>query len=321
MPRPRRIWKDIKGAAVARLGGMALRGLARVAGWFSQGQAGRLGSALGRLIFIFTPHRRGIAWRNLTFAFPDRSEEELRRILRRCYENLGLCLVEFLRLPAVGRNRGIHELVALEGEEHLRRAVAKGRGVILLTAHYGNWELVGAKLAASGFPLNVLAREQRDGSTTSLVNGIREQAGMRVLGTRDNETSRVLGCLRRGEIVGFLVDQNAGRDGMFVDFFGRLASTHAGAAFFALRAGAAVVPVFGLRGAGNTHIARLLPEVEIIRSGNLREDMKTNTAAFTHLLEEQIRACPEMWFWLHDRWKARPPQEKRGPRQAGNESV
>jgi KDO2-lipid IV(A) lauroyltransferase len=108
-----------------------------------------------------------------------------------------------------------------------------------------------------------------------------------------------------------LIDQNAAHEGIFVEFFGRLASTHAGAALFAIRTGAPVVPVFGIRHEDNTHTALILPEVEVIRTGNLKADIMANTEAFTRLVEQQIRARPEMWFWLHDRWKSRPKGEEK----------
>jgi len=305
-----RQWKHYKGMLVARLGGFALRGMAWLAHRLPSAQANRFGKNLGRLLFYCTPNRRHIALNNLSQAFPGKSKVELFRVLHDCYSNLGLCIVEFLRLPALKKYEKVAEVITLEGEEHLRSALAKGRGVILLTAHFGNWELVGAGLAAAGYTLNVLARHQKDKATTSLVDSIRETAGMRVLPARSGDASRILRCLRRGEIIGFLIDQNAAREGIFVDFFGRLASTHAGAALFAIRTRAPVIPIFGIRHKDNTHTALILPEVEVIRTGNLKEDIRANTAAFTRLVEQQIRARPEMWFWLHDRWKSRPKTEK-----------
>ncbi len=301
--------KGLKRGLVARLGGVALRAMTAGVRWLTPGQAGRLGAALGRTMFVCTPHRRRIAFRNLSFALQEKGREERTRILRDCYDNIGRSLVEFMRLPSVSKKDAIHELISLEGEEHLRAALAKKRGVLLLTAHYGNWELVGAKLAASGYPLNVLARHQRDTGATRLVNSLRETAGMRVIPARKVDAAQILRCLKRGEIVGFLADQNAGRKGIFVDFFGRAASTHPGIALFALRTKAPVVPVFGLRNSDNRHVALLLPEVKLIETGNMREDVAANTAAFTRLIEQQIRLRPELWFWLHDRWRTRPLHE------------
>lgn len=296
---------------MARLGGGALRLLAAGVWRLSPGGAGSLGTFLGRVMLMLTPHRRRVARQNISFALPEKSEEERERILRQCYENIGKSLVEFLRLPYLWQKGSLDEVISLEGEEHLRAALKKGRGVILLTAHYGNWELVGARLTASGYPLNVIARHQRDSGTTQLVNGVREAAGMRVLAARRADSSEILRRLRQNEIVGLLADQNAGRKGLFVDFFGRPASTHAGAALFALRSRAAVVPVFGLRNEDGTHTARLLPEVELVRTGRMREDVEANTARFSRIIEEQIRARPGLWFWLHERWRTRPRRQEK----------
>jgi KDO2-lipid IV(A) lauroyltransferase len=116
--------------------------------------------------------------------------------------------------------------------------------------------------------------------------------------------------LRKNEVVGILLDQNAGEAGVFVEFFGHLASTASGAAAFALRTGAAVLPTFGWRNPDNTHTFRIGAPVPLERTGDLRRDIEVNTARHTKLIEDAIRARPEQWFWLHKRWKARPPEEK-----------
>jgi len=308
----RRAFRRATSVLISRVGGLALRGLAWYAQRLTRESAGRLGASVGRLALRCTPHRRGIALRNISFAL-QKSDEESRAILAACYINLGKCLVEFLRLPTLIRSNELLHLVSAEGEEHLKAALARGKGVVLLTGHFGNWELMGARLVAMGYRVNVLARHQNDKGTTSFVDGLRATAGMRVISARHGIVNPALGCLRRGEIVVFLVDQNADREGIFVDFFGRLASTHAGAAFFALRTGAAVIPAFGVRNPDDTHSGHFLPEMELIRTGRLRKDIEVNTAAFTRIVEAQIRLRPDMWFWLHDRWRARPPSETSTP--------
>jgi Kdo2-lipid IVA lauroyltransferase/acyltransferase len=290
----------------SRLGGRALYGLMGLAGLLSPRQAQRLSVVLGRLLFIIVPKRRAIAWKNLQIAFPEKSETERRWILQRSAENVGKSLIEFLRLPKLFRQEQIQNLVRLEGEENLRAALAKGRGVILITAHFGNWEYTGAKLALSGFPITVLARQQRDGNTTRLINGIREQVGMQVIEARNADSNQILKCLRENQIVAILVDQHAGQNGLFVDFFGRPASTHRGAALFALRARAPVIPLVQYREKDNTHVSCFGPELALIRTGSVRRDIEANTALFTEFVEQQIRARPEMWLWMHDRWRSAP---------------
>ena len=294
---------------ISRVAGLVVRGLAWYAQRLTREGAGRFGASIGRLALRCTPHRRGIALRNIAWAL-QKSGEESSAILAACYLNLGKCLVEFLRLPTVIRSNELLHTVSATGEEHLKAALAKGNGVVLITGHFGNWELMGARLAARGYHVNALARHQNDKSTTSFVDGLRGTTGMRVIWGTHGLVDAAVACLRRGEIVAFLVDQNAGREGTFVDFFGRLASTHTGAAVCALTTGAAVIPAFGVRNPDDTHSGYFLPEVELVRTGSLRKDIEVNTAAFTKIVEAQIRLRPDMWFWLHDRWRARPPSEE-----------
>lgn len=300
----------LAGRLAAGLGGIALRMANLAVQFLPAAGSDAVGRAIGRLVLLTAPKRRRLARANIALAFPEKSAAEVDWILRGCCQNLGRSLVEFLRLPRLCKASGLAQIVKLEGAEHLAAALAKGRGVVLLTAHFGNWEMIGARLVAEGFPLTVLARETRDSSTTRLMTSIREAVGMRVLHTQQgHQQSNILRSLRRNEVVGFLIDQNAGHKGIFIDFLGRPASTHAGAALFALRSKAPVIPLFCFRDE-YCHSGRLLPEVELIRTGSLRGDVAANTAAFTRLVEAQVRARPELWFWLHDRWRTRPPGER-----------
>ena len=271
----------------------------------------RVGEALGSLARVLSPRHYAIVMTNLRIAFGGEKEEsELRRLASACYRHLGKSLMEFIRLPAFTRD-DIKRLVELRGKEHLEAALAAGKGAILLTAHLGNWEMIGARIAAEGYRLSVIARAQRDDALTGLLRGTREVTGMRVL-HQEVAVMGALRALRRNEVVGILLDQNAGDDGVFVDFFGRPASTAAGAALFALRTGAAVLPSFGWRLPDNTHVAVMEPALPLISTGDQAGDVRANTAQYTRAIEEHIRAHPEQWFWLHKRWKSRPPEERGG---------
>lgn len=266
----------------------------------------RLGAGIGTAMRWISPRHWRIVMANLRLAFGNqRSEQDLAAIGRACYRHLGKCLMEFIRLPAMSAEE-IRRVTELRGREHLDEALARGRGVILLTAHLGNWEMVGARIAADGYPLNVIARAQRDDRLTDYIRSTREVAGMRVL-HREVAVRRSLLALRQNELVGMLLDQNAGEDGVFVEFFGHLASTAPGAAAFALRTEAAVVPTFGWRKQDDRHMIEIREPVPLVRTGDRERDLLMNTAQYTKIIEEAIRAHPEQWFWLHKRWKSRPP--------------
>lgn len=268
----------------------------------------RLGAAMGTFMRLASPRHARIVMANLRLAFGQKkSEAELGRIARACYHHLGKCMMEFIRLPAMTAE-DIRRATVFHGREHLDAALAAGRGAILLTAHLGNWEIVGTRIAAEGYPLNVIARAQRDDRITDFIQRTRERMGMRVL-HRGAAVRRSLRALRRNEIVGILLDQNAGDDGIFVEFFGHLASTAPGVAAFALRTGAAIVPTFGRRNPDDSHTIEIGEPVPLIRTSDRESDLRANTARHTKIIEEQIRRCPEQWFWLHKRWKSRPPPD------------
>lgn len=269
----------------------------------------RLGAAIGTAMRVLSPRHHRIVMANLRLAFgEEKSEKERSKIAAECYRHLGKCMMEFIRLPAMTAEymRGVTEL---RGREHIDAALAEGKGTILLTAHLGNWEMVGSRIAAEGYPLNVITRAQRDSRITEYLRRTREVAGMHVF-HRETAVRESLRALRRNRLVGILLDQNAGDDGVFVDFFGHEASTAPGAAAFALRTGAAVLPTFGWRTPEERHRIEIGEPVPLVRTGELQRDIVANTARYTKIIEEAIRAHPDQWFWLHKRWKARPPRER-----------
>ncbi|MFB3882293.1 MAG: lysophospholipid acyltransferase family protein [Armatimonadota bacterium] len=292
-----------------RLGNAAVLWMARHCQRLPERRARRLGMALGTAMRLLSPRHARIVMTNLRLAFSrEKSEREIAALARACYQHLGLCLTEFMRLPAMSAGE-LLSAVQLRGRERLDEALSLGRGAILLTGHLGNWEFVGSRIAAEGYPLSVIARAQRDTEITEYARLTRERMGMRVL-HRDVAVRGALRALRDNELVGILIDQNAGDDGVFVDFFGQPASTAPGAAAFALRTGAAVLPTWGWREPDGTHVAQVDPAVPLLRTGDRQQDIVANTAAFTSILEDRIRRHPEQWFWLHKRWKSRPPAQR-----------
>ncbi len=293
----------------SRLGNAAVLWMARRHRSIPERAGYRLGAAVGTLMRRISPRHYRIVLTNLRLAFgEEKREAELRQLAIECYRHLGKCLIEFIRLPAMSSEE-IKRVVRIQGRQHLDAALAAGKGVILLTGHLGNWEMVGARIAAAGYPLNVIARAQRDDTLTQYILRTREVVGMHVL-HQEVAVRRSLLALRQNQLVGILLDQNAGDEGLFVDFFGRLASTAAGAAAFALRTGAAVLPTVGWRNPDDTHTAAIGEAVPLIRTGDRDQDLLVNTARYTKLIEQAIRQHPAQWFWLHKRWKSRPPEEQ-----------
>lgn len=270
------------------------------------------GSALGAVTGDGLRIRRALVEENLRQAFPDRDEAWRERVARDSYRHLGR---EALTILALGARSAaeIRERTPITGWDRLSAAIDRGKGVVMATAHFGNWELGGASLAVRGVGVDAIVQRQSNPLVDRDIVSVREAMGVRVIDRRD-AAKRVLGSLREGRVIGFVADQDARRSGVFVPFFGRPASTHRGPALFAIRSGAPLFLGVAPRGPDGAYHCRV-HEIEADRSGPLEEAIVRLTAAFTHKLEEEIRLAPEQYFWLHRRWKTRPaadPQSAAG---------
>jgi KDO2-lipid IV(A) lauroyltransferase len=264
-----------------------------------------VGARAGDLLWLALPGRRAVALDNLGRAFGrERSEAELVDLGRRSFEHLGMNLVEacvfFFRPPSVLLSR-----VDLGDPEPIEAAVATGKGVLALTAHYGNWELLAAVSALSVYPLSVVMRPLDDPVVNWLIERFRRRSGVDLI-AKHQALPAMRDALRQGRIVGVLLDQNASRsEGVFVPFFGIPASTSKALAVLSLRTGAPVVPIFIRRGPDGRHSVWADPAVPAPETG----DVTAYTAAFNRSIEAAIRGAPEQWFWLHRRWKTVPHSE------------
>ncbi len=269
-----------------------------------------LGRACGLFAFRVLGIRRGVTLGNLRAALgASRSEAELRRIAARVYSNLGCTLMEFCKLYDMPRER-IRDLVDFEGLEYVDACLAEGRGALLVTGHFGNWELLGAAVAARGYRVSYLVKDQSNPWVDRLQNEIRRRGGLGII-RQDAAARRILQALRRGEFVGILGDQDAGDSGVFVEFLGRPASVARGIATFAWRTGRPIIPVTIARGADGRHRAVFTPP--IVSDPAWRDEseaIEALTRAHTQRLEQAVRERPDHYFWVHKRWKTRPPGER-----------
>ena len=288
----------------------ALRTVAGILPW-KVGVA--LGGGLGAVAFVSLPSARRRAAAHLVMAFPSCVKDADRgRIARRSFANLGRSLFELLMLSC-RPHTPIERLCAVEGEECLKAALANGRGVIFLTGHLGNWELMAALVTRRGYPASVVATPLYDYRLDRLVIDVRAAQGVHTISRGSRSSAKhLLSCLRRNAILGMLIDQDTDVEGVFVPFFGRSAHTPAGAAVLALKTGAAVVFGFILREGAYRHRLIIRGPVELIRTGDHARDVYENTALFTQEIERSIRAYPEHWVWMHNRWKRRPPSPEAG---------
>jgi len=261
------------------------------------------GRFLGSVAWQVVGLRRRLVMESLQRAFPEKKTEQLNASGLACYRNLGSCFVEMFRIYRLSTPQ-MQRRVTFQDRRIMDRALEQGRGVINVTFHYGNWELMGAFAARCGMPLDVIARGQQNPYFDRYIERLRSSNGMRMIPTGVAK-KEVVRSLRRGRIVCFLADQDAHRVGVFVDFLGRPASTPKGPALYAFKTGAPVVLSIMLPqgDAGWKIVFEPVPRPE---SDNLEEFIAEMTAYYTNRLEYYVRQAPEHWFWPHRRWKTEP---------------
>src|SRR5262245_8838648 len=275
-----------------------------------------LGAGFGRTWARLGLPRTQLARVNLRIAFPEWSEAAREAVLVRSFENVGRSVAEFALLARLGPE-ALRERVRIEGLEHLEvaRAASKSGGVIAITGHFGSWELLAAAMAAHGFPFVAVQRPRESPLLDAIVERYRKLGGAEFL-ARGDAARAALRALRDGKAVAILYDQDAPRDeGVFVPFFGRLASTRDGPVRIALRTRAPVLPIFLHRvGNGVTHVAQFRPPLELVRpEGDVEGAIRENARRMTEAIEQEIVRAPDHWSWVHRRWKTQPPGEPRPP--------
>jgi KDO2-lipid IV(A) lauroyltransferase len=274
----------------------------------------RLGTALGSLAYCLAGRQRRRSLANLHLAYGDELGPAQRGALtRRVFQHFGRGLVDFLRAPA-RTWADLSRLVSCEGWEHVEAARATGRGVLLVSAHLGNWEVMGRWLATvKNLPLTVVAREPESPALGAYLRRMRERAGFRVL-SKGASARGLLGALRSGEAVLILADQNSAD--VFAPFFGVPAGSAAGPATLALRSGAPLVPIYCLETPDHAFRVICHPPIAVPsvisdatierakRAERHQEEIVRITAALNADLEGVVRQYPEQWLWLHNRWKS-----------------
>jgi KDO2-lipid IV(A) lauroyltransferase len=264
-------------------------------------QRAALGGRLGRLWHALDRRHRGVARENAAAAFPEWSASEVRDLVVRNFEHIGMTAAEFLGLGATSAEE-VRTRVRFEGARHLEAARALGKGVFLLSGHVGNWELAGVALAAQGYPVAAVGKRLSNAAVDRRVIELRQRFGSRIIPHR-LAVGQVLRGLGRGELIGFLMDQRPRRnEAVESRFFGRPVATNHGLALLALKTGAPVVPVFDERTAEG-HVLRFHPALEPPPAGDREGRVRSYTEAFDAVLEAEVRRRPEQWFWVHRRWR------------------
>lgn len=284
----------------------ALRAVVGALGALDWRQAGNVGARIGALGYRPLGIRRRVVERQIAAAFPGLDDAGVKHIARAAYEHLGRASIEAAILPSLGPDAVLDLFEGADDYHVVETALSKGRGLIFVTGHLGNWELAGAYVAARGVPLDAIARRMKNPLFDKYLTETRSRIGMHVV--HDAEAvRRTPRSLRDGRAVAFLADQGVlGLASTFVPFFGRPAKTPRGPAVFALRLDVPVV--FGVAVRQPSGKYRLVFEpVAVENTGDRDRDVDAIVARYTATLERWVRRYPEQYFWHHRRWRRQPP--------------
>lgn len=271
-------------------------------GWGSRG-----GTALGRFVARMVPLRREVALENLRHAFPDLDASGRLGIYRGMCENYGLLIASFARFGK-RKPEDLGRFIRMENVEAVGKALEGNRGALLLTAHFGNWEALGARLGQMGYPMSVLGGRQRNPLVEDLFARYRGNMGLRSL-TVGKSLRPIVEAFEQNQCIATLADQDGGPDGFFLDFLGRKASVQSGLFGLAARRGVPIVTGFATRD-GRTWRGQF-HDPEWPRDVTSKEEAEIEAhrlaELYTRKVEEYVRRHPDHWFWVHRRWRTRPP--------------
>lgn len=289
-------------------------GAARIAMWFVKWLpsffANFLGEIVGVLGFHLARSEQKKTLEGLRVAFPDLSEKERRKIGLRCFATLGRRAAEICRMDRLDLSK--HVEIDGESEVLINEALAQNRGLIWVTAHFGNWEFLAAGLTAHGYDVRPIAKQSYDPRFTETIDRWRLRHRVRTIWRgKDQIPEQVSKALSEGAIVGLLIDQDTKIPGVFVPFFGKLAWTPRGASEIARGTGSPVLAGFIFPKEGGGHII-YASKVALRTDGDPEDVDASNTALFTQHIENAIKKQPEQWVWMHQRWKTRPEDVKKG---------
>lgn len=260
------------------------------------------GRAVGSLAYLVAGRRRAIAIGNLTHAFPEKSQYEIRKIARGAFRNYAISISEFLWFPRLTPER-LRKFVRVMDIDLTEKVYSRGKGIVYMSGHFGNWELTALATAHfTGYPVTIIVQNQRNRLVNKVINQYRCIWGNSVV-TMESSVREVLRRLSQGKTVAMLADQSAPMEGLYVSYFGRPAATHQGPAIFSLRTSAPIVMGFTIRKEDGKY--ELIHEE--VRTDDLKEYNDENVAELTRrhvaLLEKYVRMYPDQWLWMHRRWK------------------
>jgi KDO2-lipid IV(A) lauroyltransferase len=261
---------------------------------------------LGRISARLLKKERAKAAANLRIAFPnEKSDEELNEMAEMVFVHQAKNLADYAHAINVTTREGFSKYADIVGEEHLKKAYGKGKGVLCLVCHTGSWEFSAITPSILGYKTTAVSKGLKNPKLNEMVVGFRQKRGLNNL-NRGDTYPLLIESLKKGECLIIMIDQDTRVKSVFVDFFGKPAYTPIGAAMLALDTEAAVVPMAMRRMPNGKHQFTIKPEVPIQRTDNRNVDLIENTKVFSKVIEDYIRLDPVQWVWMHKRWKTKP---------------
>lgn len=266
-----------------------------------------LGKGLGIIAFVIAHRHRRIVSSNLKFIHPRWSRNRIQKLSRDIFKNFGIAILEILQLACMSRE-DILRKVKLKGEQHLTHALKESKGIIIISAHIGNWEM--APLFVSNYfrkHVVSVARHVRFKVLDRWIYGLRTRFGNTII-DKKKALPAMARALKKGDILGILIDQGTKRsEGVEVEFLGQTTTATPVAALLARRFDVPVLPCYCVREPGAYLKVILEPSLDLVKTDDLRADSRNNTQMMTEAIEKAVKAYPEQWFWFHKRWKRHHP--------------
>lgn len=263
--------------------------------------------------YFFVRKKRKIALESLSIAFgQEKTQDQIAGIAKDCFACMAKAGVELIYLT--DRPRLLERRIQIIGKENLDAVLAKGKGVILISAHFGNFPIMLARLGQEGYKVSTIMRQMRDSRIEKLFTAKRARFNIKMIYSQPRQVciEATIRALRNNELVFILLDQNFGTGGVFVDFFGKKAATAVGPLILARRTKAAIIPCFIVRQKDDTHKIIIEPSFNLEEKSNYQDSLILNIQGLTNIIESYIRRYPEQWGWIHRRWKSRPNLERGG---------
>ena len=264
-------------------------------------------NGIGSLGYRFIKKQKKIAFESLNIAFgKEKSRQEIEQIARDSFIYMAKSGVELLFLT--DRPDLLKRRVEIVGKEHLDNALSKAKGVILVSAHFGNFPLMMAALALSGYKISGIMRQMRDNRVEKIFMKKRTRLNIKTIYSQPRNACVIntIKALRNNEVVFIPLDQNFGTGGVFVDFFGQKAATATGPVILARRSGALVLPCFIIRQGDDRHKIIFEPALDLEGGKDPQDSILINIQRLTNIIETYIRKYPAEWGWIHRRWKSKP---------------